>query len=288
MTMGGNPFCGVQLLPDYHIHTPLCKHAEGNTVEYLAAARALHLPEICFTDHAPAPDGYDRAHRMEAEEFEEYRRITDYVSLSSNPRVLFGIEADYYEGCEAYLKEWLPRQGFDMVLGSVHFIGGWGFDDPEQKGRWKSVDVKVAWKEYFALLSRLVTSGLFDVVAHLDLPKKFGHRLSDKDMAEAACPVLDLISGKGMGIELNTGGLRKPVKEIYPSALILSLARERNIPVCFGSDAHSPSEVGYGFASALELARSVGYSECLVMRARSKSMIPLPPSNNIHPHLSPV
>jgi len=263
-------------ISDYHIHTPLCKHAEGDPKEFVSAAKSLGVPEICFTDHCPFPDGYDRPHRMEPGQFSLYREMTSDLCDVSGPHVLFGIEADYYEGCEAHLREWLPRQGFDLVLGSVHFIGNWGFDDPDQKGRWRSVDLKTAWREYFALLARLAMSSLFDVVAHLDLPKKFGHRLTDKEMIEMASPVLDLIAASGMGIELNTGGLRKPVNEIYPSALILGLAKERDIPICFGSDAHAPNEVGFGFADALVLARSAGYTESLLMRQRKRSFKPLP------------
>lgn len=275
MTQGDVGFPNVSL-PDYHIHTPLCKHAEGDPAEFVSKARSLGLPEICFTDHCPFPDGYDKVHRMEPDQFSLYRKITSALDEASGPHVLFGIEADYYEGCETYLADWLRRQSFDLVLGSVHFIGNWGFDDPDQKGRWKSIDVKTAWKEYFALLSRLALSRLFDVVAHLDLPKKFGHGLSDNSMTEIASPVIDLIAEAGMGIEINTGGLRKPVNEIYPSALLLSLAKDRDIPICFGSDAHAPSEVGYGFAAAVELARSVGYTESFVMRRRNRSPRPLP------------
>lgn len=263
-------------LPDYHIHTTLCKHAEGSAADYVSRAYGMGLPEICFTDHCPTPDAYDKAHRMAMDEFPQYDRTVRSGVFGEEPRVLFGIEADYYEGCEVHLRSWLQGQGFDLVLGSVHFIGNWGFDDPEQKGRWRSVDVKTAWRDYFLLVRRLAESRLFDAVAHLDLPKKFGHRLPDKDMIEIASPVLDSIACAGMGIEINTGGLRRPVKEIYPSGLLLSLAREREIPICFGSDAHAPEEVGYGFDHALDLAREAGYRESFLIKDRKKRLVPLP------------
>ena len=40
-------------LPDYHMHTALCKHAKGVPAEYRLAAKRLGIPEICFVDHAP-------------------------------------------------------------------------------------------------------------------------------------------------------------------------------------------------------------------------------------------
>jgi histidinol-phosphatase (PHP family) len=79
-----------------------------------------------------------------------------------------------------------------------------------------------------------------------------------------------------MGIELNTSGLRKPVGEIYPSPLIVVMARERGIAICFGSDAHSPEEVGDGFDAALKLAHEAGYTHYFRMSGREKELIPLP------------
>jgi histidinol-phosphatase (PHP family) len=108
------------------------------------------------------------------------------------------------------------------------------------------------------------------------LPKKFGHRPPDKDLKEMVQPVLDRMAEAGMGMELNTSGLRKPVSEIYPSPVIVSLARERDIPICFGSDAHSPSEVGAGFALALALAREAGYTDYFKIRQRKRERFSLP------------
>ena len=141
---------------------------------------------------------------------------------------------------------------------------------------WDSVDVTATWRAYFAVMTRLVDSRLFDAVGHMDLPKKFGHRPPDRDLKEMVEPVLDQIARAGMGIELNTSGLRKPVGEIYPSPMIVSLAHERDIPICFGSDAHSPDDVGADFASALDLALAAGYTDYFTIRQRKKKRVPLP------------
>ena len=263
-------------LPDYHLHTPLCRHAAGEVAEYRNAARALSIPEICFTDHAPNPHGYDPAHRMDMAEFPGYLDSISSLGEDGPPEVLLGIEADYYEGCEAFLGEWLPAGNFDYVIGSVHYIDDWGFDNPAERHVWDAVDVDATWEKYFELVGRLVDSGLFDAVGHLDLPKKFGHRPPDGRLKEMVRPLLDRIAARGMGIELNTSGLRRPVAEIYPSPLILSMARRRDIPICFGSDAHRPEEVGAGFGTALDLAREAGYRHAFRIRRREKTRVPLP------------
>jgi len=263
-------------LPDYHLHTILCKHAKGAIVDYRKAARTQNIPEICFSDHCPNPDGYDPAHRMEMKKFETYRDMVSRLQDGETPTVLFGIEADYYEGCEVFLREWLPAQQFDYVIGSVHYIEDWGFDNPSQRHVWDSVDVNETWRKYFELVGRLADSGLFDAVGHLDLPKKFGFRPNDKELKEMAAPVLDRIAKTGMGMELNTSGLRRPVGEIYPSPLIVSMAREREIPICFGSDAHASEEIGAGFGLALNLAKEAGYTQYFRIRRRIKELVALP------------
>ena len=270
-------------LPDYHMHTVLCKHANGKPSEYRKAAERRGLPEICFADHVPNPDGYDPGNRMEMAQFPEYRHMVGSLQDGETPNVLLGAEADYYDGCVPFLREWLPKQGFDLVLGSVHYIDDWGFDNPADRHIWDTVDVTAAWRRYFGLVGQLADTGLFDVVGHLDLPKKFGYRPPDKKLKELVQPALDHIAEAEMGIEINTSGLRKPVGEIYPSPLILSLAQERDIPICFGSDSHRPEDVGADFDRALSMAWEAGYSEYFRIRGRKKYLIPLPEYPSVHP-----
>jgi len=264
------------MVADYHIHTTLCKHARGAVPAYHAAARTAGLPELGFADHAPAPDGYDAACRMTIAEFPRYQAMVSELPRDPAQPVRFGIEADYYEGGVPFLERWLPAQEFDFVLGSIHYIGDWPFDNPDAMDRWESADIQGVWTAYFELVAKLVRTGLFDVVGHLDLPKKFGHRLDDRRLVELAKPVMDAVAAAGMAVELNSGGLRKPVAEIYPSAPLLALAREREIPVCFGSDAHRPEEVGAGFDKAVALARDAGYTRCARFEQRSRRLVELP------------
>ena len=265
------------LLPaDYHVHTFLCRHADGTPAEYVAAAKARGLPEICFTDHVPAPDGYDPKNRMTIDRFPEYTEMISELRGGGHPYVLYGMEADYYEGGVEFLRSWLPEQDFDIVLGSVHFIEDWGFDHPDNLSVWDTVDVTEAWRKYFALVGALADTGLFDVLSHMDLPKKFAYRPEAAEIPGLADPALDRIAAAGMAVELNTGGLRRPAREIYPSLQLLKLCRRRDIPIVFGSDAHSADSVGRDFEQALKLAADAGYTHSLRFRGRKATEIPLP------------
>ena len=266
----------ITRLPDYHFHTSLCKHASGELRDFAQFAAIKGIPEICCTDHAPNPNGYDPKHRMELGQFPLYRGAFEELKDNTSPEILFGIEADYYSGCEDFLAGWLMREPFDFVLGSVHFIEDWGFDNPDERHIWDSVDISTTWKKYFDVVARLVDTGLFDAIGHLDLPKKFGHRPSDKSLKEMIKPLLDRMALSGIGIEINTSGLRKPVREIYPSPLILEMACERGIPICFGSDSHVPEEMGSDFDRALAMAREASFTHFFRIKNRKKELVLLP------------
>ncbi len=263
-------------LPDYHIHTPLCKHASGAPEEYKLHAARLGMPALCFSDHAPAPDGYDSKYRMALDDFPAYRRMIAAIQNQKPPAVGFGIEADYYPAGVEFLRTWLPRQSFDMILGSVHYIGDWAFDNPDERHLWESAGVERAWSRYFQLVGEMADTRLFDIAAHLDLPKKFGFRPPETAVRAMAAPALDRIRAAGMAIEINTAGLRKPVGEMYPAPCLLEMARARGIPICFGSDAHTPAEVGYAFPAALAAARAAGYRAAVRFKARRQIAYALP------------
>ena len=73
------------MLADYHIHTELCQHAEGEASAFRARAVELGLPEICFTDHVPNPDGYDPVNRMRLDQFPLYRTMVADLARASQP-----------------------------------------------------------------------------------------------------------------------------------------------------------------------------------------------------------
>jgi histidinol-phosphatase (PHP family) len=110
-------------------------------------------------------------------------------------------------------------------------------------------------------------SGLFEIIGHADLPKKFGHRPT-ADCTPIFEKFLKTAKTHNCALDVNTAGLRKDIKEIYPSRDFLALAFRHGIPITFGSDAHAPEEVGMNFKEALELARGVGYTSCLSFKQR--------------------
>lgn len=255
-------------LIDCHIHTERCGHATGTVDDYVRAAVKRGLVGMAITEHLALPEEFD-PHRhlsMPACDLEDYLVEVD-LTAQRYPEitVIAGLEADYLAGRErqtaAAIADARARSdGARFVLGSVHFIGDWAFDDPHNVEEWDRRDVDEAWAQYFALWCDAARSGMFDCMAHPDLPKKFGHRPSfptTELYAEAAAAA----SEAGVLIEISTAGLRKPVAELYPAHGMLVAFRRAGVAVTVGSDAHAPDEVGYMIESAYDAAEYAGYEE---------------------------
>ncbi len=258
------------LPPDHHVHTSFCGHAAGSPCDYAEAGFAQGIPSLVITDHIPAPDGYDPQTRMPPATFPQYEAAVRHAQALWPGRILFGIEADYYPGCESWLEPFLRSHPFDFVLGSIHFLGDWAFDNPTQRAGWQRRPLKTIWSEYFQLVRRMAETGWFDAAAHFDLPKKFGHRLPDSVLLELAEPALQAIRSHNMVLEINTSGLRKPIKEIYPAPALLRRACTLQIPILFGSDAHQPTEVGDQFIDAMRIARASGYERYAIFETKRR------------------
>jgi histidinol-phosphatase (PHP family) len=254
----------MSLPADYHLHTPLCRHASGEPVELAAQAVALNLPEIGFSDHAPMPrDNFDNW-RMNPGQLDDYvARVEEARRKFPDLVIKLGLEVDYFPDGEEWVRELSARHAWDYFIGSVHYISPtWAIDNPEQVAEWRHRDPWAVWSAYFERLTQAAECGLFDIIGHADLCKKFCF-YPKEDCTPLIERFLAAAKQHGAAIELNTAGLRKQCREIYPGPGILALARELEVPITFGSDAHAREEVGFGLASAVTLARGAGYTSYL-------------------------
>ncbi len=253
-------------LPDYHTHTVRCGHATGVPSEYVAMAKAQHLIGIGIADHLPLlPEG-DPELSMDVADLPVYIEEVQALQRNFGGYVLLGIEADYRPGTVSEVTALLDEYPFDYVIGSVHHLGAWGFDDPRQMDGYDQRDIDDIWTEYFELVGDAAESGLFTILGHLDLVKKFGYRatrLLDKELDR----LVQRIAHAGVLVEINTAGLHRPIKEVYPTLDILRRLYAAGVGITFGSDAHKPTEVGRDFAHATALAREAGYDEFAYLEA---------------------
>ncbi|MFA6379253.1 MAG: histidinol-phosphatase HisJ family protein [Candidatus Omnitrophota bacterium] len=255
---------------DYHMHTFLCGHAIGEPFEYADHALKLGLKEIGFSDHAPLVSHDDPSITMSFEQLPCYHKMLEDLRAQyaeKNLKIKIGIEADYIPGYEEKTQKILDGYAYDYVYGSVHFIGEFAFDNPQEKERLKTNNIDKVYLDYHALLRKSAQSKLFDIMAHVDLVKKFGDR-AKTDLSEEVRKTAEIFKKSEVVIEVNSSGLRKPVKEIYPALSELSIYCQAGVMITFGSDAHAPAEVGYAFGDALQWAKKAGYCEYVVFEKR--------------------
>src|ERR1022692_3605961 len=129
----------MSLPADYHMHTPLCRHATGEPIEYAKHAAAIGLDEIGFSDHSPMRwDNFDNW-RMNLSQLDEYvekvrRAQKDFPQLT----IRLALEVDYLPGHEEWIRELAARHPWDYFIGSVHYVSdSWAIDDPAEIAPWK-------------------------------------------------------------------------------------------------------------------------------------------------------
>jgi histidinol-phosphatase (PHP family) len=273
-------------------HTHLQPHGQQPPMtralidEYVRVAETRGVTAVCITEHLfrfreayellrgwwdddPDPHLAALAERYWRDHISG--SVADYVRLVEDAKaagvpVLLGLEMDWVHGREDALRQFLAPYDWDIVLGSVHYIGSWGFDEPAFDEEWKKRDVADVWRDYGVLVRELAESGLADVLAHPDLVKVFGHRPRDETPLHDA--ILAGAAVHGTAVELNSNGLNKPVHEIYPAPPLIERAHALGLPITLASDAHTADRVGERFETLIEAATDAGYGEAVTFVAR--------------------
>jgi histidinol-phosphatase (PHP family) len=279
---------------DYHLHLwPHGTRASAPTLDELAAycdaAARAGVTELALTEHlfrfvqADAalrgfwdddPDPRLRAQLAGYWDDHAHADLDAYVEAVLEAKaaglpVVLGLEVDHYAGRMDRVAALLAGYPFDVLLGSVHWIGAWGFDqlgDPVVEDEWEQRAIDDVWDAYTEALEELAASRVCDVLAHPDLPKVGGRRPAVPDewydrMAEAA-------AGSGMAAEVSSAGCRKPVGEAYPAPALLSRFRKAGVPVTTASDAHGLPDVASHGAELRALLADAGYDSLVAFRGR--------------------
>ncbi len=258
---------------DYHVHTRF-SDGEGEPAPFVARALALGLPEIGITDHlAPAVLGADGDWSIRPERLDEYvGAVRDVAAHYPEITVLLGVEADFVPGAEDELAQMLGAYPFDYVIGAVHYVDGFSFDDPPNRDDRRWTEGAALYERYYEVLAQAASTGLFDVLAHIDYIALWGHVVR-ADVSAAQDDALRAIAVAGTAIEVNTTGTLDPAGQMYPAPALLARARRLGIPLVFGSDAHEVDQVGWEFDAAVALARQAGYRSSLELSTRKQTLL---------------
>lgn len=186
--------------------------------------------------------------------------------------VRIGMEVDYYRGQMDAVAELLAGYPFDVLLGSIHWIGGWIFDDIDNAlhmGEWDVRDVDACWDAYTTALEELAATGTCDVLAHPDLIKIAGRLPSNP--VEWWDRIAEAAASSGMAAELSSAGWRKPINEQYPSIPLLERLVAKGVPMTTASDAHHTGHVADRSEDLAALVAASGLTSLASFEARVRT-----------------
>lgn len=259
---------------DGHTHSQFCRHGSERPLrEYAERAAVLGFERYTVTEHPPLPDAWIpdpvlmRELAMDRTELPVYLAEAAAVKREFEGRldVTIGLEMDYLHGAEAFTEDLLSEASaaLEDVIISVHYLPG--------RGGMRCVDYKPEdFREhlisYYGSMER-VTDEYYDHIehavrsaagwrwrrrlGHVNLIEKFRTALppiDDAHIRERLSRLLPLLAQSGVGIDVNTAGLRKPTcGKAYVPEWFMAACVERGIELVFGSDAHRPDEAGAGW-----------------------------------------
>ena len=260
----------------YHVHSQW-SDGKATIAEMIRAGAEAGLREVGMSDHSvltstPCPDD---EWFMPPERLGEYVAEVQAAAGLVNIPVRLGLEVDFFPDRVASIADVLQKTELDYVIGGVHSLDGFPLDSsPAYWEPLSQAQVNDLYAQYWACELQLVESELFDIVAHLDLPKKYAF-CPTLDFSGEITAVLDAVADSGMVLELNAAGWDKTCAEQYPTQAVLQGCFARSIPTLISADAHATAEIARHYAEAADMLRAVGYRETAEFEKRQRRSVPL-------------
>lgn len=262
---------------DYHLHSTCSVDGISTIAQYCRCAAEQKFIEIGFCEHADF-DPRDRGCGFFDYTFFRRQIEAQRERYGDSLAIRAAVEVTYQASLEKEIRAFLEGKELDYVVGSVHLVEdeqGWAIVSEEGRCEryFTGRSVHEAYQPYLGEMRRAVESDLFDLIGHLDLAKRYGVRyygpFAPSLFAAEVREILKLAVERGVGLEINTSGLRQAPQETYPGLEVLKRYRELGGRILtVGSDAHTVEELGKGIAQALDLAREAGFETITLFEKR--------------------
>ena len=278
---------------DYHMHFEYGDYNFDWVEKFFDAAKLRGLDEIGITEHSHtfpefkslyyddlildvSPVGTFQQTWLKTNKFKH--TLKDYFNFMAELKkihaVKIGIEVCNFQN-QAAVKNILDAWNFDYIIGSVHFLNGWGYDASKIKDEWTRHNLREIYESYTAEVERLADAQIYDVIGHpfnIRLFKNF----PDFDVTEYLERVASAMKKNNLAVDVNTGTkYRYPVGEISPYADFMKVAAAYDLPIIISSDAHQPEDCGRFCDEAVAYVKSFGYDKVLTFNQRQREFVKL-------------
>lgn len=272
-TVKGNMIMAITA--DCHLHSSFSGDSDTPMEEMIRGGIAAGLTHMCFTEHndfdfPPGPGGDETQFLLNPDSY-----LYDFLRLrekyEGRIKLLFGAEIGLQPHLHRENDSFSKSRDFDFLIGSSHVCNR---KDPYYPAFYEGRSEQEAYREYFtSIIENIRKFTGFDVYGHLDYVVRYGPN-RDRDYSyekyrELFDEALILLIENGKGLEVNTGGVRKGLRELHPCTAVLRRYRELGGEiVTIGSDAHEPSRIREHFDRAAQVLKDCGFRYYAVFEKR--------------------
>ena len=265
----------MPITADFHLHSSFSGDSETPMENMILRGIELGLTEMCFTEHNDFDYPETDSHPADRFEVNPDAYLYDFLKLrekyADKITLLFGVELGLQPHLSKRNAAFAKAHDYDFIIGSSHVCHG---KDPYYPSFYEGRTQEDAYREYFeSILENLKTYSDFDVYGHLDYVVRYGPQKDEGYSYELYRELFDKILTKLIdmekGIEVNTGGLAKGMRDVHPCSGILKRYRELGGEiVTAGSDAHVPELIAHAFDRAGEILKDCGFRYYAVFEKR--------------------
>lgn len=217
---------------DLHIHTYFSEDSREIFDEYCRQAIDTGIDCICFTDHVDNnPIDFGCGFYRPDDYFDEIQRAKE--KFGDRILILSGME---FSEPHVYQREFeeLKKRPYDFIIGSLHY---WYEDMFPSVMIRNQVSVETCYEYYWRELLKMVETGGFDALGHMDFPKRYyGNMLFERGQIEE---IFSVMLKNGIIPEVNTSSLRKGLDSTMPDAEFMKIYKSVGGGYyTTGSDAH--------------------------------------------------
>ncbi len=247
---------------DYHVHTSFSSDSQTSAEEYLIAAEALGIEEVCFTDHIDRHFSIPGVYHTDADLASREKHFSE-LRYTGKTRFKRGVELGLFprESVYAESKAIINGFAFDYVLASVHIVGD--TEDPYNPEYFEKRGRRAGYVDYLARIYECISAyEEFDAVGHLFCPAR-ACGLAERDYRPSDAPgliddIFRLIISRGQTLEINTQDFRR-AQDIQNYIAVYRRFAELGGEFCtVGTDSHGMNRFGRLLGSGYELARAAG------------------------------
>lgn len=250
---------------DSHSHSIQSPDGENTVREMAERAVQLGIEHYTVTDHLEINKFYDEEFPYEEPVKQSSLLMPALIEeFKSRLDLHYGIELGQPLHDMELTNRMLSSYDYDFIIGSCHMIKGW---DDFYYLNYRETDPHFLLGLYFEELLEMAEWGKFDVLGHITYPLRyiegdFGIKIDMDRYTPIIEKIFTVLIQNGMGIEINTSGLRQKIGAALPDEKYVKMYRDLGGEILtIGSDAHCTEDLGKGIDEGIKIAQNCGFDK---------------------------